>query len=100
MIKGVFLFLWFFLEALKEKKLDYSTGNFNLTPFQPHFLIIYSNHRKNPLSPVKWFSKLETVFLSNPTALQHINDMANQTLLKFNNDQQLELTKQPVTLVL
>jgi len=44
--EGVFLFLCFFLEALKEKKLDYSIGNFNLNPFQPHFLNIYSNHRK------------------------------------------------------
>lgn len=34
--EGVFLFLCFFLEALKEKKLDYSSGNFNLNPFQPH----------------------------------------------------------------
>lgn len=33
---------FFFLEALKEKKLDYSTGNFNQNPFQPHFLIILS----------------------------------------------------------
>ena len=53
MIKKVFfgVFLWFFfLEALKEKKLDYSTGNFSLNPFQPHFLTIYSNHKNS--SPV------------------------------------------------
>lgn len=50
--KGFFcVFLWFFfLEALKEKKLDYSTGNFSLNPFQPHFLTIYSNHKNS--SPV------------------------------------------------
>lgn len=45
--KGDFLFLFFFpLESLKEKKKDYSTGNFNLKFMQPHFLITCYNQMK------------------------------------------------------
>lgn len=47
--RKVVLFLCFFLEALEEKKLDYSNGNFNLKSIQSHFLINYSNHRKKSI---------------------------------------------------
>lgn len=66
--KGFFCFFVFFLEALKEKKLDYSTGNFNLNPFHPHFSPSRATTKNHLL--YNGFQSFQNwkLFLSNPTA--------------------------------
>lgn len=100
--KGVFFVSLFFPGSFKRKK----AGLFNWqlqseplsAPFSDH---LQQSQKKSIISCIMVFEvfKIGNSVSPNPTALQHINDMAKQTLLKFNNDQQLELTKQPVTLV-
>lgn len=100
--KEWWFFSFFFLESLKEKK-NPGLLNWQLQPW------VYSSPFTDYLlQPGEKIHYLYSVFpnfwnwnqcLWNPTVLHYINDMTKEALLKFNDDRQLALTEQPVTLV-